>query len=341
MVFLSKVEQVANYLRRGIERGEICQPLPNIREWSLQLKISKSTLEEALKILKKQKLIRIEPRKGIQLQPQSKRLKAFAHAPLVRWIYYTKDYPDLSSFTEIFYALSERLRQDGIDFGFERCDARRLKAIHRAGELKSEMLLFPSMPVPFQTLFSNFRNTLLIGLPALGITLPFISIDIIPALKHAVEMLARRGFRKIGMIQRERSRIPINHKFLQICNDSIPQVAGELMFMPLTTPESSHFVQRLAARTRPGQAFIVHSPVPVSLLTTGLLQRKLDVSREVEVVVIGSPQSVRVIPPPLVYPFPLLKFVKTIRKIAARYFQEGMIPPTEKIIALDPRPIQH
>lgn len=67
----SKAELLADHLQACIQRGELPNPLPNIRQWSVRLGVSHGTLESALGILKQRGLLESRPRKGIYIKSHS------------------------------------------------------------------------------------------------------------------------------------------------------------------------------------------------------------------------------------------------------------------------------
>src|ERR1041385_2789059 len=87
----SRSDQLADYLRGCITRGELREPFPTIRTLRSNLGVGKDTLERALKALERQEVLRIQPRRGIQLlrgagMPQRDRISG--ESRVVRWIYY-------------------------------------------------------------------------------------------------------------------------------------------------------------------------------------------------------------------------------------------------------------
>lgn len=186
----SRADQLAEYLRGCIARGELREPFPNIRALRSKLGVGLHTLEMALRILERQSVLRIRPRQGIQIlrgsvappnvpQPDSTRV--------VRWLYYGRDFPDMSAAAEILLSVSERLLVHGIRLNVEKCDAVRLKAIQRAGENMNEMLLLVSLTEPHQRLFADFRKSaLILGLPFPGVRLPYVSVDSLPAITTCI-----------------------------------------------------------------------------------------------------------------------------------------------------------
>src|SRR5436309_2990073 len=113
----SRSDQLADHLRGCITRGELREPFPTIRTLRSKLGVGKDTLERALKVLERQEVLRIQPRKGIQLlagagMPQRERVST--ESRVVRWIYYGKKHQDMSSVAEVLLSVSEHLNAHGI-----------------------------------------------------------------------------------------------------------------------------------------------------------------------------------------------------------------------------------
>jgi hypothetical protein len=172
----SKPEQLADYLRQRIERGDLVEPLPNIRDWSAQLGVAHGTLETALGILKRQGVIRTRPRKGVHITRPATKPRQLHQPPTVRWLFYGGHYRNVPTISELITALTQRLAPHGIRFSLELCNASRLRAIHQQGERPHEMLILSSMTSPYQEMFAAFRRSvLLVGPPLPGVELPFIT----------------------------------------------------------------------------------------------------------------------------------------------------------------------
>src|SRR5262245_52928526 len=125
MKFLrSRSEHLADHLREAIGRGKLVEPLPGIRAWSLQLGVSRRTLQQALWTLQRERLIVIG-RQGIRLRPKPRPMPMPPpeSARRVRLLFYGADLPNLHYDLEWIEACSERLHLHGIEFNMEKCNA--------------------------------------------------------------------------------------------------------------------------------------------------------------------------------------------------------------------------
>lgn len=333
----SRADQLADYLRGSIARGEIVDPLPNIRDWSSRLGVGRGTLETAIKILSIEGLLRVAPRKGIQINPGAVPGPRTARTRLGRWLFYGRDFPDLSVLMEVFAAVAERFQFHDIQLSIERCDAARFRAIHAKGENPGEMLMLVSLPAEFARLFADFRKSaLVVGLPSPGMRLPYISIDVDAAFRHAVAMLARRGFTRVAMVITEPTRALTEAGFQKLCAETAPAVRGELVRMPIELPEQADAARRFAARISGRLGIIAVYSIPATVLISALLQRGIAVPRQVEVVGMNTTRmAVRVVPTPIYYPYPVEAFAKTVTRAALQYFEQGRLPQLRKLIPLE------
>ena len=331
----TRAEQLVDHLRECIARGEVANPLPNTRDWSSKLGVARGTLEAALGILKREGLMQVRAREGTRLRSLAVRSKANPRESIVRWIYYARDYADLSKMQTID-TTSERLLLHGIRSISERCNMTRLEVIQRSGEFPHELLVLVSLRRRFQKMFEHFqKSALVVGHIFPGVSLPCLCIDVISAVRHATYMLARRGFRSMDVVMKEGSQTPFAEILREICTYSPRPIHGEIIKMPMGFNDQVRAAQRLAARCRAGHAIVAIYPIPANLLITALLQRGLRVPEQIEVVAVNTDlQSVRAVPVPTYYPYPVERFDKALCRIAVRYFEEGSVPPIRKLIPL-------
>jgi len=126
----SRAEQLADHLRGCIARGELTEPLPGTRAWCEKLGVSRDTLKLALKILQREGLLIIRPRRMIRLQ-KNRRIavgRAEDRPRVVRVIFYGRDYP-AGPFAQWYSNLALRLNMQGIHLTLENCTHARLNAI--------------------------------------------------------------------------------------------------------------------------------------------------------------------------------------------------------------------
>ncbi len=335
----SRVEQLADHLRECIARGEFSSPLPSIRDWSAKLGVAHCTLENALKILKRDGLVRTQsrkPRKGIQLVRRTKVRKIFRQPPLVRWLAYRRIYRDIPAQMEIFMALNQKLAFHGVRLSLEECNASRLNAIHREGPRDDQMLALHSFSGEFQELFADFeKSALLIGQPFLKVRLPFITMDVLGAIRHATWMLARRAFLRISLVISEKSKQPIEEEFHRICAEPSLSIQSDVVRFPENLHDQNIALRRLAGRVVGRHAFIVNSPIPAGLLMMALMKKGADVPGQVEVVAMNATLAeARTFPLITYYPYPMDRFSKVMSRVAVHYFEKGEIPSLKLVIPL-------
>jgi DNA-binding LacI/PurR family transcriptional regulator len=334
----SRADQLADYLRGCIARGEIAEPLPGIREWSGRLGVGHGTLQEALRILGREGVVSISARTRVRLLPSAATPKSHQRERIVRWVYIGKHAPDSSVWSELFMAISERLREHDIQLVPDRCDAARLRAIQQRGEQPDEMLLLISLRHPQQRWFADFRRSvLLVALPAPGIRLPYVWNDAEGAILHAIRELVRRGFSRICLVTEEHPHVGDTERwFLHTCTDFKPPLRGELVRLPVEVARQQTAAAKFARRIARKTGILVIYPIPATVLTSAFLAYGIDMPRQVEVVAINTMKhAVRMVPPPMYYPYPVEAFARVVARAAIQYFQRGTVPRLRKHIPLE------
>jgi len=338
MKFLrSRAEQLANHLRDCIARGELKEPLPNTRDWSTRLGVGHVTLEQALRILARENLLSIQPRKRVKLTATDVLSAAAARVKVVRWLYVGRQNQNISIWADLFTSISERLREHDIHLVTDRCDPARLRAIAQRGESPNEMLMLANFRERHQRMLAGFRRSvLLIDQPAPGITFPYIWNDAEGAILHAVRELAGRGFSRLCLVMEEHPHVgSFERFFLRACEESKPPVRGELACLPADGPRQQIAARRFVARARGRLGVLAIYPIPATVLISALLERGVKVPEQVEVVAINAMwHSVRVVPPPVYYPFPVEAFARVVVRSALHYFQRGTVPRPKQHIPL-------
>src|ERR1041385_8899337 len=133
-------EHLAEHLRESLARGELIEPLPTLRNWSSRLGVSSSTLQAALKVLKREGWIRSRPRQGFSIARRLARRRSTPSAPMVRWILLGQAH-DNAVLTEVLGQLNRTLSTHRIGLSLEVCDGMRLETIRREGERSQQLLL--------------------------------------------------------------------------------------------------------------------------------------------------------------------------------------------------------
>ena len=256
---------------------------------------------------------------------------------VVRWIYYGKKHQDMSSVAEILLSVSEQLNAHGIHLSIEKCDIPRLKAIHGAGESANEMLVLVDLPEQHRSLFADFQKSVLrFTLPFPQIPSPYVSIDVLPAIRHAIHGLVRRGFQNITLVLKEGSKKSVAEAFHRFCAEAPHPLQARVVKLPMKYPEQAFAARRLAAGMKGRHGVVALYSISASILMTAFMKAGLDVPRQVEVVAVNtSMQAVRVFPVPTYYPYPMDALASVLCKAAIQYFDRGELPPLRKMIPLE------
>lgn len=333
-------EQLAEHLRESLARGELTEPLPTLREWSSHLGVSTGTLQAALKILKREGLIRSRPRQGFSIAQRPPPRRTVAAAPVVRWILVRQAHDNVVV-TEVLGRLAQKLAAHRIGLSMEVCDEARLETICREGEREGELLLVSTDRRENEKLLAGLGNVLLFSPLTEGTRLPYIDLDVGAALRHAVFAMCRRGFDRISLVN---ARAPSSDaarrrefmlEFQQIFAQAPRRVRGEVLWLPEDSAGQQQEVQRLAARVRGRQGFVTNAPVVPGALMMALMQRGWKIPGEVEVMAVNcAPGQAITVPPVIHYPYPVEPFCKAVLQAALHYVDQGVLPRMRKLIPL-------
>lgn len=340
----SRAELVADALRSECNRGELVEPLPDMRSWSNRLGVSRTNLEAALRILQREGLVSIRPRKGVHLV--RRRIPRFdrklSPPKLVRFLYSGKDFPDLPYTLCWLGSLLEHLSAHGIHFCLERCSTKSLKEISRSHRRKarhpSELLLLHSMSEPHLRLFLGLENSVLaLGVPARGIALPYVGSDLGGAVRHATQTMLRRGFSVISFVLPKvstASTMIAENAFVDACTGWPHQpVQREVVRLPLSLDLLVPAAKRFASRIKARQAIVALDPIPPATLLTALHANNASVSQQVQLAaVLSTPYSVKLCPVPIHYPYPVEGLVKSVANAARHFFESGSLPRICKVV---------
>jgi len=303
------------------------------------LEVSSGTLQAAIKILKREGLLGSRLRKGFILSHKPVK-RPPALPPVVRWIWHDPKHRLSPTSPDILMAVSQRLAACHIHFQLDFCSDSHIQAIFKAGARTNEMLVFPNLTATHQTLFSDFQNALVIGLPFPGIRLPYVSSDVFPAIRHATFLALRHGCERVDLVNALGRRIPesrqrLESEFQKICAEAPHLIDGKVVWLPDDVSEQCLAIQKLANRIRGRHGLVVNRPVSPGLLVMALTNRGLKIPEQVEVFPVNCTPSEMVVFPRLPhYPFPLELFSKTVCKAAMHYFESGALPELRKNIPL-------
>ena len=340
----SRSEQLADYLSHSIARAELVEPLPGMRDWAVKLGVSYMTLESALKIVERRGLVSIEPRRGVRLRRVSgTRLAEFPLRPKVaRVIYNAHEYPgDYHGNDDWFAALSQRLQQHDIHLTLERGTNATYQAMSQKNARSNDLLFLGSLSATQQRLIMPLKHrVILLGEPAPGIPLPFLSADFLGVIRHATHTLLRRGFSKISLIIKKGksggSQLSMD-MFRSTCAAWPHQpIHATTAQMPLGFSDFPLAARKFASSPATRHGVIVLFPIPVGAIITALLSRGILIPGQTEIVAILSrPESVNGLPLLSFYPFPMKAFLKAATDAAIHFFETGTVGPLKKTIQLE------
>src|ERR1051326_3575029 len=291
----STADLLAQQLRTAIQRGELTNPLPNIREWSRTLEVSRTTLGRALKKLAAEDILAIEHRKGARILSKlaSPTKPSEGQTRLVRALYCSRDCPWLPTDLDCNISLSERLQQHEIHVTLERCTDARLRAVAQRGERANEMFLLVSLPAIHQRRFERLtHSTLLVGMPASRIRLSSIGTDVAGIVRHAALTLMQHGFTRITMMLNSSRGVGVQRSeemLLATCAKWQPaRVQTEIIRMDLEEERMAQATKRFASRITGRHGLIVIRPVSLTAVLTALIMRGISIPDQVEIIAIES-----------------------------------------------------
>jgi len=347
----SRSEQLADYLRSRIQKGELLEPLPGTRLWSRNLGVARTTLNSALQILQREGMLKTHAR-GCRLNlpasaggdpPQEKRKKD--EPRLVRMLFYVSDYPDLDNYLELIFLLSERLRKHGIQFQVEKCSDTRLRTIAMQENSPNELHFLASLAPRHQALFARVNKPcMVVGSPATGVELPFITLDQAGAVLHATQRLLRNGHSTVSLVTSKLSAPGLEEStqaFQAACEKWPHQpVNAQSVLVPMDEVAQRASARRFAARLEGRRGIVVVGPVPVSMILTALLERGIAVPDQAEIIAVLPPfRMVSFCPPIRYYSMPIDRCVKAMVALAVHFFESGVVLPIYRRFPLELVPI--
>ncbi len=338
----SKPHQLADYLRNAIRHDRLTTPLPGMRLWSQQLGVSRRTLTSALQILQREGWITIHPR-GARLNPNppvadSSRKQS---PKRVRWLIEGAYRHNLHTHHETFDRLHDRFRLRGIELTSEICTPVRLREIAQQPVHPNELFLLGSLPPVYQRLFAATGKTILVlGEVDPSLNIPHISADQTGAVRHAVFHLLRRGHTHLTLVHVQSDVIGLSNTraaFRAACKEwTRSPVKSQLIGTKLDQTSLVSAMKRLCARLKERTGVIVLSPVPLTMVTTALLQHGIAVPDQAETVALLHPRElIQIYPPPIHYEWPRAAMVRHITHAAEHYFSTGQLPAEAKFISAE------
>lgn len=343
-------EQLTDHLREEIRAGRLAEPLPGAREWASRLGVSCTTLYAALHTLEREGLVAIHARRGVRILSDRAKRADLSVTKVVRVIFRGLDYPQLNPSSLWVGQLTQRLQTHGIQVVAERCTDSRLRHLGRprahSSSHTNELLLLGSLSEANQRMFARSgRPALVVGYPAPGVTLPYVTADLEGSIRHATHALFRAGHSHVILLV-NRVRIHAlerqSRAFRNACADWRPgTVRGEVVLVPPTPDHQLGFLHRFAGRVRSRCGILVVSPVSLAAVMTTLLGRGVRIPGQAAIAWIETvPIPSLVWPPPIHYAVSPDAFVRVLTRAAVYFFKTGEVPAMRKTLPIErvPRP---
>jgi DNA-binding LacI/PurR family transcriptional regulator len=334
----SRARQLAEYLCEAIVAGSIADPLPGTRVWSKSLGVSRVVLGQAIKQLRQEGWIGDQPRGArLHLRRSARPKRCPAPRPVVRVLLYQSYQPRLSHYRETYRAMSDRISSLGADVRWEIASATRLRelALHPRSD---EPMVLLGVPLIHQRLMVQFRKpVIVVGDVPTGLPIPSVCVDNAASVRHATNSLLRRGSEFVGLIYAQGAMLGTK-RFVLSFSDACAKWPGQpvrkrLIPTALDRQSLDLTVRRLGFGAPARSGFIVMSPIPLGMVMTALLQRRLEPSWQFEVAAMGHHlEEAMLYPPPLHYPFPMEQIARHIGNAVARYLSTGQLDPVTKTI---------
>jgi len=332
-------EQLANFLREGILRGEYPAPFPSTRIWCQQLGVGRPTLLRALQALHSEGLISMTKR-GAVLSPLRQNLETISHQTpkIVRILTQGSSggYFDLE-----IIRLSEQLQLHGIRLVIESCNLVRLKKVASQPGHSSELYCLLSIPVGYQKHFLPRKDsTLVLGFTNSELSLPYLTPDLNGCTRHATNSLLRQGFKRLIMLEnsvKTAGAAQCVETFKNACKDwHSQQVQFEvhLIWTDLTSMRSS--IKRIVSKIKEPCGILIHAPISLGILVTNLLQKHFDIPKQVAIRAIEyRVEEVQFSVPIPHYAVSTDRFTKEILHVALHFFETGVLPDVRKVLPMD------
>lgn len=331
----SRVEQVADYLRGQLTRGELVAPLPGTREWSRKLGVSRSTLDAAVKLLEREQWMKITAQ-GIALRENKLPVRSRAARPRIRWLLDSAQKIPPQNYIAAAGLVQNRVRLKGIEVDWELCHPARLREIARSRTTGNDLFVLASLPPAWQRLFRAAKKAVLVlGDVAKDLDLPYLNADLSGAVRHGVFQLLRSGCTRVELIN-------LRHPAAGIANaatafaEAVKAWPEAVPSRILTTALDRHSLltamRRLVATRTACLGCVVVAPVPVGMVVTALLadDRKFPGQARVAAV-FHSDDAVRLCAPLWHYPWPGRALVAKISAMAEAYFATGRLPASRTL----------
>jgi DNA-binding LacI/PurR family transcriptional regulator len=284
--------QVADFLRDRIHRKLLPDPLPPERELAASFGISRPVIRQALAVLHRQGIVRIEHGKRTRVlrQRQTRPVRSrqiLAAAPFAPTDFFTTHASVLAS-----------IRQQMEDRGFtwtelfdRRLASRRCRALLEEQTGKSEpgcVLLIRSAPAMQNWAQDHRFQALVLGTPFPGISLPSIDRDYRALGWHAAGRFVKARHRNVSLLMPSQPAggDRATHEGMTEYLQSLPNADCYLSIDPVSEQPAAFCasINRILSRTAPPTAFFTFHPRHTLTLLTHLLRRGIRIPDDISIV---------------------------------------------------------
>jgi len=198
-----------------------------------------------------------------------------------------------------------------------------------------------SLSENYQRLFQRSgRPSLVVGYPAPGVTLPFVTCDLEGAIRHATHGFFRRGFPHVFMLLNRVTTHALQRQciaFEEACAQWPRQpVSGHVVRVPLQPVAQITALNRFATRIKDHCGIVVVSPIELGAVMTSLLGHGVLIPKQAEITLINTiPSPTLVWPTPVHYAMSLDAFVKVLTRAALHFFETNTLPKVYKTLPIE------
>lgn len=302
---LSVLAQTIDLIKDGIANDVWGRNLPQERQLSESINVSRSTIRRALAEIEALGLIEPGKRgKRRHITASRTRRSLFVGGKNARIIWLTHDESyQLPSFNKnVYIETQKRLAMNACDLNMVTLPF--MPRVNPAKHLtrwvaqhRCDAYLLHSMPPAVQTWFSEHqRNACLLGNQAEGVKLSSVAVDVEASVRHALSMLHRLNHRRVLMLYRSVPRlvgeIQCRDTFLQ---GKALELSTEVLGLNDDSEELRRNIERIFCRPRSRQPTAIVCTLPYLALTTLtlLLKQRICVPEEVSIVLLRSQNLLR------------------------------------------------
>ncbi|MBI4024579.1 MAG: substrate-binding domain-containing protein [Verrucomicrobia bacterium] len=339
----SLVSQVVKILRRELQRGEWVDCLPGELTLCDRLKVSRTTLRAALRILRREgrivvsqgRRMRIACRSSIRTAPKGTNVVGFLSVLPVH---------KLSSFSHfLINALQEYLRDAGCQlevhahqrFGSSN-PSRSLTAL--MANTRAECWLLMASTMCMQWFAARRIRCLLVGSCGASLAFPSIDVNSHAILRHAVGILRGRGHSRIALMVTDVNlpgQVSIEEDFRR--GFARAPDAARIRPIVVRTPDKVADIQAsldsLFAAPRRPTGLLVARPKHVLTVMSHLADSGIRVPRDVAVICLGyEPFLDNLTPSVAHYTFNWKSFAKRLSAMARQLADTGNLPHRENLV---------